>query len=247
MRRLARFFALLLLVMTVAAPALGAADPNNLRSQQWALDKIGAPAAWPVADGSGITVAVVDTGADYTHDDLKGRLLPGHDFVNDDDDAQDGDGHGTHVSGIIAALHNNVGTDGVAPGAKILPVRVLDGNGFGDDDDVVAGIKWAVEHGAKIINLSLGEGGSEQIFGPSLSKAVDDAWKAGAICVIAAGNEFVTSSAFTDEPAVVVTATNRNDSSPSYASGVGSARWGIAAPGGDIPTPVNEQDAVLST
>jgi subtilisin family serine protease len=246
MRRLARSFALGIVVTVIAAPARGATDPNDLTPQQWALAKIGASAAWPVADGTGITVAVVDTGVDYGHDDLRGHLLPGHDFVDNDDDAQDADGHGTHVSGIIAALHGNGGTNGVAPGAKILPVRVLDENGFGDDDGVVAGIKWAVDHGAKVINLSLGDA-SDQVFGPSLSDAVNDAWKAGSICVIAAGNEFVTSSAFTDEPAVIVTATNRSDGSPSYASGVGDARWGIAAPGGEIPTPVTEQDAIIST
>lgn len=246
MRRLARSFALVILLTVVAAPARGATDPNDLRSQQWALDKIGAPAAWSIADGSGVIVAVVDTGADYTHDDLKGRLLPGRDFVDNDDDAQDANGHGTHVSGIIAALHGNGGTDGVAPGVKILPVRVLDENGNGTDRDVAAGIQWAVDHGAKVINLSLGDA-TDTVFGPALADAVNQAWKAGVICVVAAGNEFVTSSAFTDEPAVVVTATNRNDGSPTYASGVGNAKWGIAAPGGEIPTPVNEQDAIIST
>src|SRR2546421_2620998 len=210
MRRLAQSFALVILLTVVAAPARGASDPNDLRSKQWALDKIGAPAVWPVADGKGVTVAVVDTGVDYTHDDLKGQLLPGHDFVDNDDDAQDANGHGTHVSGLIAALHNNVGTDGVAPGVKILPVRVLDANGNGQDSTVVAGIQWAVSHGAKVINLSLGDA-TDSVFGPALADAVNNAWKAGAICVIAAGNEFVTSSAFTNEPAMVVTATDRND------------------------------------
>ena len=145
-----------LILLCFAAPATAqAADP--LRSHQWGLDMIGADGAHATSTGAGAVVAVVDTGVKADHADLAGQVLPGHDFIDNDDTAQDGNGHGTHVAGVIDALRGNgVGVESVAPGAKILPVRVLDNDGNGDADTVAEGINWATDHGANVINLSLG-------------------------------------------------------------------------------------------
>ena len=245
MRRLAALFALLF-GLAVVLPSARAATNDVLRGRQWNLDKVGAEAAWPIANGSGVTVAVVDSGVDFQHEDLQGKLVPGRDFVDKDDDAQDQQGHGTHVAGLIgAATGNGRGIAGVAPGVKILPVRVLDANGEGTLADVIDGIRWATANGAKVINLSLGDE-LQSIFGPGFSDALRDAWDAGVVCVVAAGNQFVTGSGFTNEPALIVSATDRNDNSPTYSSGVGSAKWGMAAPGGEIPT-LGQMNAILSS
>jgi serine protease len=231
-----------LLSLTLVPLDAGAADDPG-RPDQWALDRIGA--VHP-GDGRGITVAVVDSGVDLQHADLRDRIVGGIDLVDDDAIAQDGNGHGTHVAGIIAAVSGNgVGIRGVAPGASIMPIRVLDAEGAGTVDDVVAGIRWAVANGADVINLSLSED-AQAVLGPSLSDAVREAWNAGVVPVIAAGNQYVLGSGFADEPALVVAATTRDDGKPSYSSSVGSAQWGIAAPGGEQPM-LGESGAILST
>ena len=241
MRRLAALAAAVTLLL-LSSPAGASTDPG--RAKQWGLDRIGESAAR--GTGEGVVVAVVDTGVDLQHVDLRDRLLPGIDIVGHDSDPQDENGHGTHVAGIIGAdADNGVGVAGVAPGVKLLPVRVLDADGSGALDDIVAGIHWAIDHGADVINLSIGED-TQAVFGPSLSGAVRDAWKAGVVPVIAAGNQYVLGSGFSDEPALVVSATTRDDGKPSYASGVGAAKWGIAAPGGEQPM-LGEDGAILST
>jgi len=218
------------LAIVLAGPAVAASDP--LRGRQWGLSRVGAPQAWDAGRGKGITIAVVDSGVDLGHEDLRSRLVLGHDFVDGDGHPQDEEGHGTHVAGIAAAAAGNGrGIAGVAPLARIMPVRVLDGDGTGSASDVAAGIRWAVENGADVINLSLGDLG-QPLFGPAFSDALDYAWANGAIPVVAAGNEFLLSSGYSTEPAIVVGATDRNDGKPGYASSVGSARWGMAAPGG---------------
>src|SRR4051812_19882373 len=104
----------LLLCCLAAAPA-AAADPQ--RSHQWGLDMVAANGARAVTTGTGAVVAIVDTGVKADHPDLAGQVLPGHDFVDNDDTAQDGNGHGTHVAGIVDALTGNgVGVESVAPG-----------------------------------------------------------------------------------------------------------------------------------
>ena len=241
MRRLAALAAALTLVLVIPA-ARAATDPG--RAKQWGLDRIGESAVR--GTGEGVVVAVIDTGVDLEHVDLRDRLLPGIDIVDADAVPQDENGHGTHVAGIIGAdAGNGVGIAGVAPGAELLPVRVLDAGGSGELDDIVTGIHWAIDHGADVINLSIGED-TQAVFGPSLADAVRDAWAAGVVPVIAAGNQYVLGSGFSDEPALVVSATTRDDSKPSYASGVGSAKWGIAAPGGEQPM-LGEDGAILST
>jgi subtilisin family serine protease len=243
-RRHLSFVLPVVVLLALTAPAGAANDPA--RGRQWNLDVIGADAARAVADGTGETVAVIDSGVDLHHEDLVGRLVPGHDFVDDDEDPQDGFGHGTHVAGIIAATAGNgKGIVGVAPGAKIMPVRVLGNDGSGNLDDVVAGVRWAVAHGANVVNLSLGED-TQPILGPAFGEVLREAWAAGVVPVVSAGNQFLTGSGFSDEPALVVAATDRNDTKPTYSSGVGRAQWGISAPGGELPD-LGAEGAILST
>src|SRR5207249_216773 len=134
-------------------------DP--LFPHQWGLTQIKAPDAWAHgALGAGVTIAIVDTGVDLNHPDLGSKIVAGADLVSGETCTpgdQDLNGHGTHVAGIAAALTNNgIGVAGTAPDAKIMPVRVLDSTGSGSTDDVAAGIRWAADHGAQVINLSLG-------------------------------------------------------------------------------------------
>ena len=117
---------------------------------------IDAPQAWAVSRGAGVVVGVVDTGVDAGHPDLASRLVPGHDFVEDDEDPQDGHGHGTHVAGTIAAAENGVGVIGVAPEARIMPLRVLDASGGGNSADVAAAFAYAGDRGVRVVNASLG-------------------------------------------------------------------------------------------
>lgn len=159
-------------------------DPQYL--SQYALPKISAPAAWDVTTGSsGIVIAFLDTGVDRTHPEFAGRLLTGFDFVNNDTDPTDDNGHGTHVAGIAAAAGNNeTGVAGVAWGIKILPVKVLDSQGGGSTSDVIRGIDYAIEQKVRILNLSLGS----PFPSANLQAAVNRALDAGILIVAAAGN-----------------------------------------------------------
>src|SRR5262245_20673171 len=155
MRRAIAAGAVLLGLFASAPATAGAADP--LRGRQWGLDMIHADGARSVSEGRGAVVAVVDTGVQADHPDLAGRLLSGKDFVDNDDTPQDGNGHGTHVSGIVAAdTGNGIGVESVAPEAKVLPIRVLGDDGSGDIANIVKGIDYAVAQNADVINLSLG-------------------------------------------------------------------------------------------
>src|SRR5215210_367220 len=130
---------------TGGAPGTGVVN-DPLFARQWALDQVNAPEAWARgAKGAGAIVAVVDTGVDLQHPDLSSKLVAGHDFVASNGDCppgpQDENGHGTHVAGIAGAVTNNgIGVAGVAPDAQIMPVRVLDAEGSGSNEDVAAGI-----------------------------------------------------------------------------------------------------------
>lgn len=153
---------------------------------QYNLAAIHAPAGWALNTGAvWVTIAILDTGIELSHPDLFVRILPGYDFVNNDSDPQDDNGHGTHVAAIAAASSNNgVGISGVNWGANLLPVKVLNASSNGTYANVAAGIVWATDHGTQVINLSLG--------GPSpsfvLNDAVNYAYNHGVILVAASGN-----------------------------------------------------------
>ena len=151
-----------------------------LGAQQWGMGWVNAEAAWTVTRGSGVVVAVVDTGVDSTHPDLSGQLLPQADFVPDGLTG-DPQGHGTHVAGIIVAALNGQGIAGLANQAKVLPVRVLDATGTGDDFTISAGIHAAVDSGARVLNMSLG-GDYSVIEAEAIKYAVDHD-----VTVVAAG------------------------------------------------------------
>ena len=167
--------------------SLGSAAAEPLRPEQWSLDMVPFEASWSTATGSGVVVAVVDSGVDAAHPDLAGAVLPGWDAINDSPGGtSDPVGHGTHVAGIIAArVGNRAGIGGAAPGVQILPVRVLGANGSGLLSDVVQGIDWAVDHGADVINLSLGGTGGGSVY----RSVIDNARRRGVVVVTAAGNE----------------------------------------------------------
>lgn len=133
-----------------------------------------------------VKVAVLDTGIDSTHPDLVGSIVPGYDFINNTYTPQDGNGHGTHVAGIIAAQAANPdGYTGVAPGVKIMPLKVLNNAGEGTTADLVAAIKYATSHGARVINMSLGSYGSSKL----VHDAIKEAIAANILVVAAAGND----------------------------------------------------------
>lgn len=205
------------LVGLVAALALvGAAPPNDpLLSEQWHLAHVGVFEAWDAGQGQGTTVAVVDTGVNRHHPDLRGRLTTGIDLVDPGTLPDDPSGHGTLVAGVVAALAGNgVGGAGAAPDARIMPVRVLDENGSGTAGDVAAGIRWASNNGADVINLSLAELPSNVslVLGSDVEEAIEEAHRAGALVVAAAGNGGRHTTPYhPDSPALVVGASGRAD------------------------------------
>ncbi|MDD3925923.1 MAG: S8 family serine peptidase, partial [bacterium] len=171
---------------TMAAPN----DPYFVDGQQWNMTAIGMPAAWDIDKGeTAIIIAVVDSGVDLDHPDLQSKLTPSsswRDYIDSDSLPEDEFGHGTHVAGIAAAAtDNSLGVAGVAWQCKIMPVRVLDDEGSGTTIGIAAGIDWAVNHGADVINLSLGASSSDSI----LLSAVTRAYNAGVVLVAAAGNK----------------------------------------------------------
>lgn len=209
-------------------------DP--LRGYQWHLNAVYADAAWAISTGAGVVVAVVDTGVSASTADGLTSLLAGWDYVNNDANASDDNGHGTHVASTIGERTNNgVGAAGLAYGASILPVKVLDAAGSGYTSNEILGVQYAVSRGAKVINLSLGS----SAFSQSESDAMTAAYNAGVVVVAASGNDAATS---VDYPAaypvvVAVGATGFGGVLAPY-SNTGSA-LDIVAPGGNTSVDAN--------
>lgn len=227
--------------------------PDPLRPSQWNMDYLDIPLLHERdLTGSGIVVAVIDTGVDARHPDLVGQTVDGYDAVTDTPlpagTATDPYGHGTHVAGIIAAhTGNGIAVASVAPGVKIMPLRVLNENGEGYDTDVVEAILWAVDNDADVINLSLG--------GPETSAILEDAvmraTKAGIPVVASAGN----SAAEDNEPSypavypeAIAVASHGADGQRSRFSTTG-AFVDISAPGSNILStmPNNTTEALSGT
>lgn len=164
------------------------AEPGGGQYYQWALHTLSAQSLWEQSTGQGIKVAILDTGVKADHPDLAGQTLPGKDFMNDGYSAnQDPQGHGTHVAGIVAASMNSIGVTGLAPDAKIIPIRVLGASGSGSLSGVANGIREAADRDADVINMSLGATGNSS---PTLQSAVEYARSKGVSVVAAMGNNY---------------------------------------------------------
>jgi subtilisin family serine protease len=186
--------------------------PNDvLLPDQWSVSRIRAERAWDVTTGSpSVVIAVIDTGVDAGQADLRGKLVPGFDFANNDADPADDNGHGTAVAGVAAASSDNqIGITGFCWQCRLMPVKVLGADGNGYDSAVAQAIVWATDHGARVLNLSLGGPAGDA----TLTSAAQYAWAHGALVVAAAGND---SSSLLNYPAalpnvVSVGASDEND------------------------------------
>ena len=242
-RRAAHVLALSLLVSsaTVLAVALdsttslAATGRDPLLDQQWGLTAIGAPSVWTISRGVGVTVAVIDSGSG-PHPDLDANLDAGRTMFGFIDSAGEIDvdvaGHGSHVAGIIAAVADNaIGGSGVAPQSRILPIRVLDSLGSGDSKDVSKAVRFAVDSGVRVINLSLG-GSTEST---SLTAAIQYAVDRNVLVVAAAGNGAADSTPKwpgASDLTIAVTAVDRYNSVTSFDQR--GDYIDIAAPGSSI-------------
>jgi hypothetical protein len=219
----------------------------------WGLHKIAAPQAWNISTGAGVLVAVIDTGCDIRHSDIAGNIwinqgeisangiddddnghiddVNGWDFVNQDNDIQDNHGHGTHISGIIAASGNNgLGIAGVAWGAQIMPVKGLDDSGRGNNAELANAILYAVQNGARVLNLSWGERKFSQVLEDALSMAASQ----NVVVIAAAGNNSEYSYQFypaNSRSVITVGASDHADSRPIFSNFGDSID--VLAPGGD--------------
>jgi subtilisin family serine protease len=183
--------------------------------------------------GTGVKLAVIDTGIDYAHPELTPRYAGGYDFVNNDNDPKDDNGHGTHVAGTAAALRNGAGVVGAAPEAALYGLKVLDSGGSGSWSDIIAALQWAGNHGVQITNNSYGSSGNP---GTLVKAAFDNTYAGGMLHIAAAGNngnppgnkESVIYPAKWDS-VVAVAATNQDDQRASWSST--GPELELAAPG----------------
>lgn len=238
------------LVVNAIAPPAGKPDkpgkppkdpePDPDEVLPWGIDRIDADRVWDINSdlivdsganiGSGIKVAILDSGIDIDHPDLSDNLAGGINIINFRKSYNDDNGHGTHCAGIVAAVDNEIGVIGVAPGASLYGIKVLDKRGSGFLSDVIDGLDWCISNGMAVINISLGSTGSNQTFHDAII-AVNDA---GIVQVVAAGNEYggpVNFPAAYSET-IAVSAVDSSDNLASFSS-VGP-QVDVAGPGVDI-------------
>jgi len=199
---------------------------------QYGPQKVQAPDAWDVTTSNGnIKIAIVDTGIQLNHPELSIKLWPGYNFVDGNLVPNDGNGHGTHVAGIAAALtENGLGIAGMAPSASIIPVRALDNSGNGLLSNIANAITYSTNAGAKVINLSLGSTQSSI----TLENAVNYAWSQGVVVIAAAGNEASSTPTYPAayQNVIAVASTDSNDQKSDFSN---FGTWvDVAAPGSTI-------------
>ena len=213
----------------LVGPAQMISDPafNN----SWALPKIQAPAAWDIATGDGVTIAVLDTGVDSNHPDLVANMVPGRNIYNGNDDTSDVHGHGTKVAGVAAASANNgIGSAGVAWNARIMPIRIADPSAYAYFSAMAEGIRWAADNGARIANISY-----ENVAGSlTVQSAANYMRSKGGVVVVAAGNSGKATTHAPSDALLVVSATDSNDKRPNWSSYGPSVD--VSAPGTSIYT-----------
>lgn len=218
---------------------------DAIQKAGWNITAFDLPGAWSKSRGEGVKVAVIDTGVDLDHPDLVKNLLPGMNFIDPSKQPWDDNQHGTHVAGIIAAENNEIGMVGVAPSAKVIPVKVLDRHGNGSLVNVAKGIRWAVdEGGADLICMSLGSPNPVQ----EVRKAIQHAASKGVVCFVAAGNAGITKRVFypADYPETIAIGSIDENFSRSGFSNTGE-NLDFMAPGGRIFSTVPDNwYAVLS-
>ncbi|MEH2127231.1 S8 family serine peptidase [Nostoc sp.] len=247
------------------------ADVPDLGGNNWGADLVKAPEVWAQGyTGKGVVVAVVDTGVDYNHEDLTNNIWTntkeiagngidddgngyiddnyGWNFADQNNNTLDDNGHGTHVSGTIAGENNNYGVTGIAYDAKIMPVKALDSSGSGSYSSISKGIRYAVDNGANVINLSLGGGSSNR----TLQSAIDYASSKGVIVVMAAGNDGDSSpdypARYASKSGIAVGAVDKNNNLADFSnrSGTNPIAY-VTAPGVKVYSSVpNNQYATYS-
>jgi len=242
------------------ARAIGAnpfPDVPDVGGNQWGLDLVKAPEVWNQGyQGDSIVVAVIDSGVDYTHPELTGQMwsnsreipnnnidddgngyvddVQGWDFVDDDNDPMDQKGHGTHIAGTIAAKRDGIGTTGIAPNAKIMSLRVLNEEGVGQVSNGIEAIRYAVDNGADVINLS--SGGRNLV--PGELEAIRYAAERGVVFVSAAGNDGLSNPDYparlAEQQGIAVGSVQRNGEFSSFSNQAGNQPLDyVVAPGGD--------------
>ena len=212
-------------------PAAGPAPSAPPAGQEtpWGIERVKAPAAWNTSRGQGVKVAVIDTGIDRTHPDLAGNIKGGWNAITKAGDFNDDNGHGSHVSGTIAGIDDDKGVVGVAPKADLYGVKVLDAEGSGTFDDVIAGMLWAVENKMEVASMSLGADQGN----PALADAVEAMRKAGVILIAAAGNSGGTVGYPAAYPgAIAIAASDSKDKLASFSSR--GPTVAVIAPGVDV-------------
>jgi serine protease len=213
------------------APGAAAEFPNDAcYKYQWHFRQIGTPTAWKRGNGAGAVVAVIDTGVSKVADLGDTKFVPGFNFITNSPDAADDHGHGTHVAGTIAQSTNNkLGVAGIAYGASIMPLKVLSARGSGSVAGIAQAIRWAADHGANVINMSLGGPTAIGTMGSAVKYARDK----GVTVVAAAGNDGRGKVSYPARyPGVIAVAATQFDEATTFYS-----NWGpeidVAAPGGN--------------
>ncbi|MED4210661.1 S8 family peptidase [Priestia megaterium] len=207
--------------------------PNDpFFAYQYGPQKVQAPDAWDVTTSNGnIKIAIIDTGVQLNHPELAIKLWPGYNFVEGNLNPNDGNGHGTHVAGIVGALtENSLGIAGIAPSASIIPVRALDNSGNGTLSNIANAITYSTNAGAKVINLSLGSSQGSI----TLENAINHAWNQGVVIVAAAGNEASNTLTYPAayQNVIAVASTDINDQKSDFSN---YGTWvEVSAPGSTI-------------